>query len=90
MADTALCASLTRVMCSGEALPGALARRFRQSLPGVGLYNLYGPTEAAVDVTAWSCDHDALPENIPIGRPIANTAIYLLDRHGEPVPAGTA
>jgi amino acid adenylation domain-containing protein len=90
VADTALCASLTRVMCSGEALPGALARRFRQSLPGVGLYNLYGPTEAAVDVTAWSCDHDALPENIPIGRPIANTAIYLLDRHGEPVPAGTA
>ncbi|WP_392046573.1 amino acid adenylation domain-containing protein, partial [Streptomyces coeruleorubidus] len=90
LADPAQCRGLVRVMCSGEALPGALARRFRELLPHTQLHNLYGPTEAAVDVTAWACDTDELPDNIPIGRPIANTAIYLLDRHGQPVPAGSA
>ncbi|KAG9578483.1 hypothetical protein KCV01_g16546, partial [Aureobasidium melanogenum] len=80
--------SLRQVMCSGEALPGALARRFLQALPSTALHNLYGPTEAAVDVTAWHCAGSDLPDNLPIGRPIANTAIYLLDAHGEPVPQG--
>ncbi|ATQ77349.1 non-ribosomal peptide synthetase [Massilia violaceinigra] len=84
------CAQLRRVMCSGEALPGALARRFVQCLPRTELHNLYGPTEAAVDVTAWHCKGSDLPDIIPIGRPIANTTIYLLDRHGKPVPAGVA
>ncbi|WP_164557810.1 amino acid adenylation domain-containing protein [Massilia atriviolacea] len=84
------CARLRRVMCSGEALPGALARRFVQCLPQTELHNLYGPTEAAVDVTAWHCTGSDLPDNIPLGRPIANTTIYLLDRHGAPVPAGVA
>ncbi|HEX8613863.1 MAG TPA: non-ribosomal peptide synthase/polyketide synthase [Telluria sp.] len=82
------CAGLKRVVCSGEALPGALARRVRQCLPGAELYNLYGPTEAAVDVTAWHCAGVDLPDSIPIGRPVANTAIYLLDQAGQPVPIG--
>ncbi|ATQ77348.1 non-ribosomal peptide synthetase [Massilia violaceinigra] len=82
------CTGLKRVMCSGEALPGALARRFRQCAPDAQLYNLYGPTEAAVDVTAWHCAGVDLPDNIPLGRPVANTAIYLLDRHGQPAPVG--
>ncbi|RSZ60356.1 non-ribosomal peptide synthase/polyketide synthase [Massilia atriviolacea] len=84
----ARCTGLTRVVCSGEALPGALARRMRQCLPGAQLYNLYGPTEAAVDVTAWHCAGPDLPDSIPLGRPIGNTAIYLLDRYGQPAPIG--
>ncbi len=83
---------LRRVMCSGEALPGHLVRRFKQQLPEVGLFNLYGPTEAAVDVTAWDCAGplEQTPDNIPIGKPVANTRIYLLDAHHQPVPLGVA
>ena len=51
------CTSLRRVICSGEALPAALAAQFRKVLP-VPLHNLYGPTEAAVDVTFFACDGD--------------------------------
>jgi len=87
-AGAASCDSLLRVVCSGEALPGALARRVRDLLPHASLHNLYGPTEATVDVTAWTCDAHVLPDNIPIGAPIANTAIYILDSHGQPVPPG--
>ncbi|KAF1006889.1 MAG: Tyrocidine synthase 3 [Luteibacter sp.] len=86
--EAAACTGLRRVVCSGEALPGAVARRFRQVLPGTALHNLYGPTEATVDVTAWTCDVTPLPDNIPIGAPIANTSIYVLDAQDRPVPAG--
>ncbi|WP_276575231.1 non-ribosomal peptide synthetase, partial [Pseudomonas mosselii] len=79
---------LKRVLCSGEALPGSLVRRFHAQLPTVELHNLYGPTEAAVDVTAWHCV--TAPDNTPIGKPIANTALYVLDAQGEPVPVGVA
>ena len=88
--DTRDCSGLRQVMCSGEALPGSLVRRFKQQLPQVGLHNLYGPTEAAVDVTAWDCAGplQSTPDNTPIGKPIANTRIYLLDGHMQPVPRG--
>jgi amino acid adenylation domain-containing protein len=86
--QAARCQGLRRVVCSGEALSGSLARRFRRDLPQVDLHNLYGPTEAAVDVTAWTCEGEELPDNIPIGRPIANTQIHLLDRQGQLVPQG--
>src|SRR5262249_16118301 len=52
------------------------------------LHNLYGPTEAAIDVTVWSCEPTAPADPIPIGRPIANTQIYIVDQRGEPVPIG--
>ncbi|WHS62771.1 non-ribosomal peptide synthetase [Pseudomonas sp. G2-4] len=84
------CEGLVRVMCSGEALPGHLVRRFKAQLPHTGLYNLYGPTEAAVDVTAWDCAGADTPDSTPIGKPIANTRIYLLDAHRQPVPMGVA
>ncbi|MCO7543067.1 non-ribosomal peptide synthetase, partial [Pseudomonas sp. VA159-2] len=77
---------LKRVLCSGEALPGSLVRRFQAQLPSVELHNLYGPTEAAVDVSAWHCL--TAPDNTPIGKPIANTTLYVLDAHGQPVPRG--
>jgi amino acid adenylation domain-containing protein len=90
VAQPARCASLRRVLCSGEALGHALQMRFHQWLPKVELHNLYGPTEAAVDVTAWHCRPDAAMGIVPIGRPIANTRIYVLDRRGQPVPLGVA
>ncbi|MGW5285223.1 amino acid adenylation domain-containing protein [Streptomyces collinus] len=80
------CRSLRRVVCSGEALPEELKNRFCDVL-GVPLHNLYGPTEAAVDVTHWECRRaDEGP--VPIGRPIWNTALYVLDPRGRPVPIG--
>ncbi|HEX6863213.1 MAG TPA: amino acid adenylation domain-containing protein, partial [Thermoanaerobaculia bacterium] len=82
------CSSLKRVICSGEALPLALTRRFFARLPGVSLHNLYGPTEAAVDVTYWPCDPQEKRGVVPIGRPVANTEILLLDPYGNPVPVG--
>ncbi|KGV52981.1 non-ribosomal peptide synthetase [Burkholderia pseudomallei] len=84
------CGSVKRVMCSGEALPPSLVKRFYRCLPDARLHNLYGPTEAAVDVTAWACDAEEGGASMPIGRPIANTRIYVLDGHGQPVPRGVA
>ncbi|MDB4947802.1 MAG: sypB, partial [Gemmatimonadetes bacterium] len=83
-------AALRRVVTSGEALTPELVARVGQRLPGVELHNLYGPTEAAVDVTAWKCATDGSETRVPIGRPVANTRIYLLDPAGEPVPVGVA
>ena len=80
--------TLVHLVCSGEALSAALLRRFQERLPHTVLHNLYGPTEAVVDVTAWSCPDVFDQSIVPIGRPIANTQIYILDVHGEPVPVG--
>ncbi|MEE7624548.1 amino acid adenylation domain-containing protein, partial [Methylobacter sp. Wu8] len=82
------CTGLKRVICSGEALPADLVARFQQKLPA-GLHNLYGPTEASVDVSYWACIPDRAETAIPIGRPIANIALYILDRQLNPVPVGT-
>ncbi|SBT46096.1 non-ribosomal peptide synthetase [Micromonospora narathiwatensis] len=84
--DVADCTSLRRVICSGEALPRELQDRFLASSKAE-LHNLYGPTEAAVDVTFWACRRDD-PRPVPIGRPIVNTQVYVLDRFLEPVPVG--
>ncbi|WP_394842175.1 amino acid adenylation domain-containing protein [Pendulispora brunnea] len=83
------CRSLRRVICSGEALPSELARRFFERL-GAELHNLYGPTEAAIDVTAWACRPEDDTASVPIGSPIANVQTYILDRQGHPVPDGVA
>ncbi|MDH2406983.1 amino acid adenylation domain-containing protein, partial [Bradyrhizobium sp. SSUT18] len=82
------CRSLRRLVCSGEALAAASVHKVRRVLPWTGLHNLYGPTEAAIDVTAWSCPEEFDGAIVPIGRPIANTRVYLLDGHAEPVPFG--
>lgn len=82
------CGSLTRVICSGEALSSELNNRFFSILPNTELYNLYGPTEAAVEVTAWKCSPDTSCSTVPIGKPIANTEIYILDEKLIPVPVG--
>jgi|APSaa5957512535_1039671.scaffolds.fasta_scaffold00708_2 amino acid adenylation domain-containing protein len=81
------CASLKRVICSGEVLPFDLQKRFFDCLD-VELYNLYGPTEAAVDVTYYHCLKNIGKGIVPIGRPIDNTSIFVLDRYFQPVPIG--
>nr|UXB95008.1 non ribosomal peptide synthetase [Pseudomonas syringae] len=81
---------LRRVLCSGEALPRSLQRRFEQQLKGVELHNLYGPTEAAIDVTAWECRPTDPGESVPIGRPIANIQMHVLDALGQLQPLGVA
>ena len=79
---------LQRVICSGEALGVGLQERFFAELEGVELHNLYGPTEAAVDVTSWECRRGAAPATVPIGRPIANTQVYILGERLELVALG--
>ncbi|HEY3685975.1 MAG TPA: amino acid adenylation domain-containing protein [Streptosporangiaceae bacterium] len=82
------CRAVRRVICSGEALTPDVAERFFVRLPGAGLHNLYGPTEAAVDVTAWECrPGDPV---IPIGFPIANTRVHVVDAALRPVAPGAA
>ncbi|RYZ40222.1 MAG: amino acid adenylation domain-containing protein, partial [Myxococcaceae bacterium] len=81
---------LRRVMCSGEALPADLVRRAHARLPVAEVFNLYGPTEAAVEVTYWHCPRSEDLRRVLIGRPVANTRLHVLDRHGEPVPVGVA
>jgi amino acid adenylation domain-containing protein len=83
------CTSLRRVICSGEALSADLRDRFFQRL-GCELHNLYGPTECAVDVTYWECRRDNSERTVPIGYPVANTQIYILDQQLEPMPIGLA
>ncbi|HWD97875.1 MAG TPA: amino acid adenylation domain-containing protein [Bryobacteraceae bacterium] len=83
------CDSIRRVICSGEALPFELEQRFFSRIRAE-LHNLYGPTEAAVDVTNWKCAPGSSLQTVPIGRPIANTQIHLLDRRMNPVPIGVA
>jgi len=82
------CPSLRHIVCSGEELSAALQRKCFECLPQVRLSNLYGPTEAAVDVTAWECRRDDQGDRVPIGRPIANARMYVLNGHGQPAPIG--
>ncbi|MBK1784236.1 non-ribosomal peptide synthetase [Prauserella cavernicola] len=85
--DGAWAASLRRAFASGEALPVESAARWRE-LTGVPLHNLYGPTEAAVDVTWFEFDGSGDGASVPIGRPVWNTALYVLDEFLRPVPHG--
>ncbi|BAN48012.1 non-ribosomal peptide synthase/polyketide synthase [Metapseudomonas resinovorans] len=85
--EAAGCTSLTRIICSGEALPVELQRQTLRLLPGAGLYNLYGPTEAAIDVTHWTCLEEGR-DAVPIGRPIANLRTHVLDAELQPLPLG--
>ncbi|WP_425443753.1 amino acid adenylation domain-containing protein [Streptomyces pini] len=84
--------SLRRVFCSGEALPPEQVNRFNRLLgpAGTRLVNLYGPTEATVDVSFHDCPGDPSRPvgRVPIGRPIDNIRLHVLDRHGNPQPAG--
>ncbi|WP_431949197.1 amino acid adenylation domain-containing protein [Nocardia lijiangensis] len=79
--------SLRRVLAIGETLPAALARRFAAAAPNTALFNVYGPTEAAVSIT----NHPVRPADevvVPIGVPLWNSQVYVLDSRLRPVPVG--
>ena len=82
------CTSLRHVLCGSEKLPLDLQKRCLAQLPHIRLHNLYGPTEAAADSVYWPCDPDQEDGRVPIGRPISNIRIYILDDRGQPVPVG--
>ena len=73
-----------KLLCGGEALPGELAARLHGK--GKVLWNLFGPTETTIWSTAQRVE--AVREPMPVGRPIANTQLYVLDGYGEPSPVG--
>lgn len=77
--------SLKKVFCSGEALTHSLKEEFYHTLDAE-LYNLYGPTEAAVEVSYFDCKTTCEKKHVPIGKPIMNTQLYVLDSYGHPVP----
>ncbi|MGD2115286.1 MAG: amino acid adenylation domain-containing protein, partial [Acidobacteriota bacterium] len=84
------CRSVRQVIASGEALSVELRDRLFERLGGARLDNLYGPTEAAIDVTRWRCEPGVGRASVPIGRPISNLQIHLVDRRMRPVPVGVA
>ncbi len=75
-----------KILCGGEALPADLARQLQER--GGELWNLYGPTETTIWSTLHRVDAPLRGGSVPIGRPIANTSVHLLDPHGQPVPIG--
>lgn len=84
---TAVLGTVQTMMVGGEALPASLAQQLKQIIPGK-VINMYGPTET----TIWSTTYEVTGEEtaVPIGKPIANTQIYILDSHMQPVPVGVA
>nr|WP_321573761.1 amino acid adenylation domain-containing protein [Mycobacterium pseudoshottsii] len=77
------CQSLRYVFCGGEPLSLATARRFAEILPHAQLVNLYGPTETAIDALYWRADITDQASWAPIGRPIANARLYIVDTEGD-------
>jgi amino acid adenylation domain-containing protein/non-ribosomal peptide synthase protein (TIGR01720 family) len=84
--EPARCGSVRRVMCSGEALGAEVRDRFFERLPGAELHDLYGPTETGVEVTFHACAPGE--PTVPIGRPVANTRIHVLDGRLGETPIG--
>ncbi|MBD2256449.1 amino acid adenylation domain-containing protein [Pseudanabaena sp. FACHB-2040] len=85
------CRSLKHVFCGGEALTLDLQERFFERFSAdTLLHNVYGPTEAAIDATYWTCDRNRPYPIAPIGQPILNAQVYVLDDQLQPLPAGEA
>ncbi|MEH2169754.1 MAG: amino acid adenylation domain-containing protein [Nostoc sp.] len=82
--------SLKTVIVAGESCPKELVKQHRELLPQTYLFNEYGPTEATVWSSVYDCQNHDLNNSVPIGRPIANTQIYLLDSQLQPVPIGVS
>ena len=86
--DIETCTSIKRVFCSGEALQLEHERRFFERLNHAELHNLYGPTEASVDVSYFACERNSTYRSVPIGKPVHNTQLHILDETLQPVPEG--
>ncbi|MBI3450487.1 MAG: non-ribosomal peptide synthetase [Acidobacteria bacterium] len=87
---TARCADLRAVFCGGEGMPRDVHDRFFETLPGRVLSHFYGPTEAAISCLYHDCDPSIPPGAVPIGTPVSNMRVYLLDETLHPVPEGVA
>ncbi|HEX6039304.1 amino acid adenylation domain-containing protein, partial [Longimicrobium sp.] len=83
-----LAAGLRQMLVGGESFPGTGLTRFLERLPGTALHHLYGPSEAATPMMAPDLGPAQARRVVPIGRPTANSRMYLLDPAGDPVPVG--
>ncbi|HEX3156081.1 MAG TPA: amino acid adenylation domain-containing protein, partial [Candidatus Angelobacter sp.] len=81
---------LSRAIVAGEVCPPDLVARSAQHQPQVELFNEYGPTEGTVWASMYRCADPLSRQSVPIGRPIVNSRVYILDAQGEPVPIGVA
>jgi amino acid adenylation domain-containing protein len=72
--------------CGGEELRADLAEQIWEEIPGVEVVNLYGPTEATIDASYWRGRSWQKPGSLPIGKPINNLNLYVLNQHMQPVP----
>lgn len=81
------CQSLRFITCGGEAMTSDLAALFREKL-SARLFNMYGPAETAISVTYFDCSEATVGETVPLGRPMANVRLYVLDSLGQPQPIG--
>ena len=81
------CGSVRHIICSGEVLPADTVAKHLNQHNGA-LHNLYGPTEACIDVSYWDCQADSSEQAIPIGFPIDNTQLYVMNRHQQLLPPG--
>ncbi len=86
--DIDRCGSLRRLTTGGEGLSLTLQRRVRERLPATAFYNGYGTTEGTIASLYWRCEEAPAQSTVPIGRPIANTQVYILDMHRHLVPPG--
>ncbi len=84
------CNSVKRVFTSGEALELAHNNAFFQRMPYAELHNLYGPTEASIDVSYYACNAAEKNRSVPIGKPIHNTQLHILDKNLQILPVGAA
>ncbi|MCB0668084.1 MAG: amino acid adenylation domain-containing protein [Saprospiraceae bacterium] len=79
--------SIKKILCGGERLTKTLAESVMEQFSG-DLFNLYGPTEATIYTTAYRCERNMPYVNVPIGKPIANSSLYVLDKKGKLLPPG--
>lgn len=86
--DSAVFPDLRHVICSGEELPPTTVEDFQNKLPHTAIYNLYGPTEASIEVSWHRCELDHSAVRVPIGQPIDNCQLYVLDREHRLLPPG--
>ncbi len=89
-AEAEKCKSLENIVCSGEALPVQMVKDFKAKFSNTGIRNYYGPTEAAIDVTSIDLTHEDYEVTIPIGKPVANTNIYIVGEDMSLSPIGVS
>ena len=85
--DLGACQSLRRLHCGAEVVPPVLVEKVFKQLD-IELINSYGPTETSIGAAFWACERDVAYSFVPIGYPLRNTRVYILDSHLTPVPVG--